>query len=401
SLTAELQTRGTRQQRAPAQAAAAEALGGTLVSAAGWNRSTVSITVTTPRLDAALALVAEAAIRPAFARAELDRLRSETLDAMKVGYTQPGTVAALAANRMLFGDGAYGHPVAGTPLSLPGISVRQVEQLHRLVYRPDNAVLVLTGDVDLAQGKQLASEHFGRWKAPAAKLPAARSTAGAPAAMPLQFVKMGDTGQAGVVMVLPVPAAASADEAAGQVTNAVLGGGYSSRLSQEIRVERGLSYDASSNFDARPQVGVLDLAVQTKNASAAEVVSLLNSTLDGLSNAAVPDAELAARKAALIGGFSRSVETTQGLTAQITKLLVEGQPVALLTTRIESWSAVGADAVQAYAKAHFGAANRHTAVAGSLAQFAPGFAALHKPGDAAPLTLDPAALEQPPQAAPK
>lgn len=401
SLTAGLLTRGTRRQSAPVQAAAAESLGGTLVSAAGWNRSTVSITVTTPRLGAALALVAEAATAPAFARSELDRLRSETLDEMKVAYTRPGTLASLAANRMLFGSGGYGHPVAGTPATLPHITVREVQLMHRRYFRPDNAALVLTGDIDQAQAMRLVRQHFGQWKAPRGPLPAPRPAAAKPEAAPLQFVKMGDTGQAGVAMALLLPAAGSADEAAGEVANAVLGGGYSSRLNEEIRVKRGLSYGAGSAFDARPQAGVLRVAVQTKNASAAEVVSLMNSALDRMADTAVSDAELGARKATLIGGFSRSVETTEGLAAQLSKLLVEGRPVAQLTTRIDTWEAVGGDAVQAFAKAHFEPGNRHTAVAGNLADFAPGFAAMHKPGDAAPPTLDAAALQQLPSGATK
>ena len=90
SMTASLLTQGTRRRSAPEIAAAAEALGGSLESGAGWGQSLVAITVTTPRLGAALGLVAEVAREPTFAPAELERLRDQTLDALKVSYADPG-----------------------------------------------------------------------------------------------------------------------------------------------------------------------------------------------------------------------------------------------------------------------------------------------------------------------
>ncbi len=372
SLTAGLLTRGTggaQPRSAPAQAAAAETLGGSLSSGADWHRSAVGITVTTPRLDEALGLVAQAAMQPAFAPAEIERLRAETLDELKVAYTRPGTLAALATSRMLFGDGAYGHPGSGTARSLPRITRADVQRLHRERYRPDNAVLVLAGELELEQALALARRHFGAWRAPAGALPAPAPAAGRAGAHRLALVDMGDSGQAAVALALPLPPASSPDLPAGQVANAVLGGGYSSRLNQEIRIKRGLSYGAGSALDARLAAGQLRVGVQTKNASAAEVLALVQAEFDRLVAAPVPDEELAARKATLIGNFSRSVETTDGLAGVLAALVAGGRPLGELTTHIATLSAVDAAAVQGYARSHFGAAGRRVAVAGDLRAF--------------------------------
>ena len=112
-------TQGTQRHSAPQLAAAAEALGGSLDSGAGWNQALVSITVTTPKLDAALGLVAEVVREPAFAPDEIERVRTQTLDGLKVAYASPGTLASLVAERLAYGAGAYGHPAGGTPASLP------------------------------------------------------------------------------------------------------------------------------------------------------------------------------------------------------------------------------------------------------------------------------------------
>ncbi|HEY9068233.1 MAG TPA: pitrilysin family protein [Burkholderiaceae bacterium] len=374
SMTAALLTKGTKRHDATAQANAAEALGGSLESGAGWNRSAVSITVAEPLLDSALALVAEAAMQPAFAQAELDRARTQALDELKVAYARPGTVASLAAERLLFGAGAYGHPADGTPASLARITRNDLLAQHSAYYRPDNAVLVLAGDLDPRNARRLAAKHFGAWRKPAGPLPAAPA-ASAPSSLPARtvVVDMPQSGQASAVMIMPAPPSRVplAERAIGQVTNVVLGAGYSSRLNQEIRINRGLSYGAGSSLDARREGGALRAGVQTKNESAAEVVGLMQTEFDRLISTPVPADELAARKATVIGAFSRSVETTAGLGGAVAALVVAGVPIDDLGKRIDALGAVTPADVQRYAAAHFAADGRRVVVAGDAAKFGP------------------------------
>jgi zinc protease len=367
SLTAGLLTKGTRRYSASALAQAAETLGGSLESAAGWNQSSVAITVAVPQLDAALGLVSEAVMRPSFAQAEIERLRTQTLDEMKVAYAQPGTLATLAAQHLLFGTGAYGHPASGTPVSLPRITRTDLQALHAQRFRPDNAVLVLAGDLDSATALKLARKHFGAWQKPKAALPAA-SLASTGLPLDLAVIDMPKSGQAAVVVVLPIPDS-EPDRATRDVMNSVLGGGYSSRLNQEIRIKRGLSYGAGSRLEARREGGVLRVSVQTKNESAAEVLALVQGELDGLIKAPVGGEELGARKATLIGNFSRSVETTAGLNEAMAALIVAGRSPAELQRRIDKLSAVSPAEIQAYAAATLVPARRRVVVAGVAAQF--------------------------------
>jgi zinc protease len=267
SMTANLLTKGTRRHSATQLAQAAESLGGALDSGAGWHQSEVGITVAVPQADAALALVAEVVTEPAFAQTELDRSRTQALDGLKVAYSQPGTLAGLAAQRLLYGDGPYAHPSSGTPGSLTTLTRADLVALHAARYRPDNAVLVLAGDLDTATALQLATRHFGSWK-PAESAAPSVAVEGQPAkaASPIA-IEMPSSGQAAVVVMAALPAA-GADRATAIVTNAVLGGGFSSRLNQEIRIRRGLSYGAGSGIDLRPGGGALRATVQTKNESA-------------------------------------------------------------------------------------------------------------------------------------
>jgi zinc protease len=175
--------------------------------------------------------------------------------------------------------------------------------------------------------------------------------------------------QAAVVVTAPMPPLGR-DRAAGAMLNEVLGGGYSSRLNQEIRIQRGLSYSAGSQLDARRAAATLRVVVQTKNPSAADVVALVQAELDRLVAAPVGEAEFAARKAALIGEFSRGVETTAGLGAAVATLVVAGLPPDELRRRIAALEAVTPADVQRLAAAHLAPTQRRVVVAGAAASFA-------------------------------
>src|SRR6185436_7226130 len=205
---------------------------------------------------AALALVAEVAREPVFAPDEIERVRTQTLDALKVAYASPGTLAGLVAERLAYGNGAYGHPASGTPESLPRIARDDLVAAHRRTFRPDNAVLILAGDVTPDAGLAMARRHFGAWAAPAQPAPASPTAVAAGGGPPVAIVDMAKSGQASVVVAVALPERSGSDRAIGAVLNSVLGGGYSSRLNQEVRIKRGLSYGASSTLDARREAAL-------------------------------------------------------------------------------------------------------------------------------------------------
>ena len=167
---------------------------------------------------------------------------------------------------------------------------------------------------------------------------------------------MAHSGQAGVVLALALPERSDDERTVGAVLNSVLGGGYSSRLNQEIRIKRGLSYGVASGIEARRDAALLRVAVQTKNESAAEVVGLMQAEIDRLMTQPVGADELAARKTTLIGNFSRSVETTAGLAAAIRALVVANRPAGRAEDAHRGARGGRAPAdVQRYAAAQLGA----------------------------------------------
>lgn len=390
-LTATLLTRGAAGRSAPQIAAAAEALGGSLDAEAGWDHSSVGITVTTPKLPAALALLAQVARQPDFAGPELERARAQALDDLHLILSQPTRLAALAAGRAVFGDGAYGHASAGTPASLKAIGRADVQHMHAAIYRPDDAVLILTGDITPAQARELARQSFGDWtrpQAPLAAVPRGKGESGLP---PVLLIDQPGAGQAGVVAAHAAPPRKDADFYIGTVANAVLGGSYSARLNEEIRIKRGLSYGAGSNLDGRRGTGLWLASAQTKNPSAAQVVDLMLGEFGRLGQAPLAADELAARKATLIGDYGRGLETTAGLANQLEELATYGVDLAEIGRYIDRVQAVTPAQVQAYARAHLDPASSHVVAVGDAAQFGAALRKAHPQAvrlEAASLSLD-------------
>src|SRR5262245_22097084 len=304
-ITGALLTRGTKTRSATQIAEAIEALGGTLNSGAGWDSSAVNTSVMSSRIGPALEILADVVRNPAFAQEEIDRLRRQYLNNLKVSLGQPGAVARFVAARVVYRDAPYGHSISGTPESLPAIKREDIVQLHGMFYRPDNAVLVLGGDISPTEGFNLAQKYFGDWAKPATELPrpAITTPASEVANRRIVVIDMPGAGQAAVIAARSGIHRGSPDYFRGIVSNAVLTG-YSGRLNWEIRVKRGLSYGAGSVLDTRRWGGLFAASAQTKNKSGAEVAALTLGEINKLATGDVPDSELTPRKASLIGSFA-------------------------------------------------------------------------------------------------
>ena len=133
------------------------------------------------------------------------------------------------------------------------------------------------------------------------------------------------------------------------VTNAVLGGGYSARLNQEIRIKRGLSYGAGARFAARRATAPVVASAQTDNTSAVQVLDVMETEFRRLGRDGIAPEELTARASSLIGDFGRAVETAEGLSAELSGLAAFGLPLATLQTYVQDITAITPEQVKATA----------------------------------------------------
>ncbi|USU10121.1 insulinase family protein [Sphingomonadaceae bacterium OTU29MARTA1] len=368
SLAASLMTKGTATRSATEIARQIESLGGSIGADAASEGGTVAVTVKSDQLAPAMAILADVATHPTFAAEELERARAQQVDAVTVAFKNPAQLAAMVADRAAFGASPFGAPGSGTPASLKAITRTDVTAAYARTWRPDQAALVLVGDVTPAQARALAEAQLGGWRAPTAAAAALPTATSFPAPRTI-VIDMPGAGQAGVVVERPAIPRADARYYPFAVANTVLGGGFSSRLNQEVRIKRGLAYGAGSGVDAARSVGSIAARTQTKNATAAEVVTLMTAEMARMGAAPVPEAELATRKAVLVGGFGRAVETTDGIAGMIGEYVLDGVPLTELQTYTAKVEAVTPAAVQSASAALLDPRAASVAIVGDAKQF--------------------------------
>ena len=350
--------RGDSQRSATEIAREAETLGSALDVNTGWQQANLAMTVTTPKLAAALDLMADLVRAPLFEAAELERQRAQMLDALRVSMAAPGDVAAMAARRAYWGASAYG--ASATVASLARIKREQLLSFHLERYQPDQAVLVLAGDISIDAALLMATRSFGSWqgKATALALPAPAHSSDAATVL----IDMPGSGQSGVVLVAPFAAVNDAEHRIAEVAAAVLGGGYSARLNQEIRIKRGLSYGAFGGGESQRSGGMFSAQVQTDHPNAAQVAALMRELVLGVARESLPRAELLARQATLVGSFARQLGTTAGLAALVASSWLQGRGLDALARYADEVLAVTPEQVRDYAARYWTAAALRTVV---------------------------------------
>ena len=307
NLTASLLANGTKSRTSTKIAAELDFMGARLGAGGGSDFATVSLTVLKKDLGPALDLFKDILRYPTFPTAEVKRKVSQFKAALLSEEDEPMVVASRAFSRELYEAFPYGHPVMGTARGLSAITRKDLVEFHRKYYRPNNAVLTLVGDLTPEEAKQWVSKTFGDWAAapvPAAKLPAIP---------PLTQRKVRidkDITQANIILGNLGIARRNPDFYAFQVMNYILGGGgFASRLMDDIRENRGLAYSVYSSFAPGLEPGPFTVALETKNATAGEAITQVVEQLRRIRSQPVTAEELKDAKSYLIGSFSRKMDS--------------------------------------------------------------------------------------------
>ena len=385
-MTAGLLTQGTTARSAPEIAAEIEGLGATVGASAGVDSANVFANAPTNVFPQALALMADVVRNPTFAEAEVDRLRDQTLDGLRVQLSQPGPVASQAVGRVIYGDAGYGAPGVGTTASLPTITREEVSRFHAGAYSPNGATLVFSGAITPERARALAEQAFGDWVGQSAT-DTTRPAAVGPALPPrVVVIDQPGAGQAAVVVAVRGVSRTDADYFPLALGNTLLGGGYSSRLNQEVRIKRGLSYGAGSSLGARVDEGVFTASAQTRNDAVPEVAALILSEVGRMGTERIADAELDPRRAVMIGGFGRALETVDGLGGFVASLALYDLPMSELAAYAGHVRAATPEQIQAAFARHLPVDRASVVVVGDAAVFLEALRAQHPDLEVIPLS---------------
>ena len=379
SLVSALLTEGTANRTALQIADQAAFLGIQLNASSGWEQSTVSLHTPTAQLDSALALFSDVALRPSFPAPDLERVRKIRLTALQQLRDRAPAIADRAFATAVFGaQHPYGRPLAGTEGSIASISRDDVQRFYTTYYRPNNATLLVVGDVRPDDVERRARELFGTWTrgtvptAPTATPSGAKGTR-------VVIVDKPDAEQTSFrVGGIGAPRSTS-DYFPLQVMNTILGGSYTSRLNANLRETRGYTYGAFSGFGLRRSAGPFIASAEVVTAKTDSALIEFLKELRAIRDT-VPADELVKAKRYLQLGLPSSFETTQGIAQEFLPLIAYGIPLDFHASAVQRYGAVTQADVQRVARQYVDPDRLTIVLVGDRKAIEPGVRALN-PGE--------------------
>ena len=376
SLTAAMLDEGAGTRSALEIADQVEFLGAALTTSSSFDASAVRLNVPVARLQDALPVMADVALRPTFPEAELNRLRQERLTAFIQARDDAATLAPMAFARLVFGaTHRYGTPAMGTEATLKALSVADLKAFHQTAFQPGNATLVVVGDVTADRALPLLEQQYGGWKGPAPSPRAPVATARQLTEGQIYIVDMPSAEQSQIRIGWVGVARNTPDYFAIQVLNTVLGGSFTSRLNQNLREKNQYSYGASSRFDMRLAAGPFFAGAGVQTDKTAEAVREFFNELNAISTP-IPADELAKSKNYIALGFPSEFETIEDLASHVEELIVYKLPDDYFGRYVGNIQAVTADAVLKAAAAYIQPAKFTVVVVGDRKAIEPGIRAL-------------------------
>jgi zinc protease len=323
-FTARLLRRGTRRLSAQQIDETVEFVGASL--GVGVSEDVMSIALTTPAEHFAqmLGVLGQLVREPTFPQAEVDDARERALAQFANDLDDPSVIADRALVRALWGDHPYGHDVGGSARTVRTFTRDDVVRFHQERMGPKVAMLVVVGAVKPERVAAAAEEAFVGWEGGPDAPPVIPPLKKVPGAGRVLVVDKPDQTQSQVRLGGPGFRMGHEDYFPATAMNIALGGGFTSRLMNEIRVNRGLTYGVSSWFDAMHAGGAYVLSTFTKTASTREIIDVALAEIGGVREKGLKPRELADAQAYLSGLYPLRTETNESIASSIADTRLHG-----------------------------------------------------------------------------
>jgi zinc protease len=376
SMTAAMMEEGAGKRNALELADAIDYLGADISAYAGQHTTEVVVHTPLSKLDSALALFGDIALRPTFPSEELERNRKERLTTLQQWHDEPRAIASIIFGRTLYGTSfPYGIPTIGNEKSIRGMTVSELKKFHDKYFHPNNATLVVVGDVTAKSILPKLEKTFGEWKKGKVQQPS--------------FPQPEQVQQRGIYIV-DKPGAAQSEIRIGRigvprvtedyfpiiVMNTILGGSFTSRLNQNLRETHGYTYGAGSVFDFRmlpgPFIAYAGVQTAVTDSSLIEFMKELNGILQP-----IPDNEVTRAKNYLAFRYPENFETVERIAGQLADLVTYDLPDDYFNNYTKNVMAVTQADVERVAKKYIDPNTMDIIIVGDEKEIGPKIAALN------------------------
>lgn len=312
-LTGALMKQGTTSRSAQQIAREVAMMGGALDIAVGMNQTTIGADVFSESAADAVALIADVVRHPLFPEADLGRIKSDLTRDLSIRRSQPGPIAAEKFSQVLFGKHAYGRTFP-TDAALQGYTLEQVRSFHAGNFGAARSFLYVVGRFDAAAVEQAIRQHLDEWPAGS---PPSKPQVTPLSARSLHLIDRPGAVQSTLYIGLPVIDATHPDYLALTVMNALLGGSFSSRITANIREQKGYTYSPSSTITTRLGAAAwAEMADVTTNVTGASIHEILKE-IDRLRNGPPTAEELRGIQNYLAGNFVLRNSSRASIAAQL------------------------------------------------------------------------------------
>jgi zinc protease len=319
-MVGELLTKGTERRTAEQIAEEIETVGASIFASAGSDFFNVYSTVLTDDVELAFDLMSDITLNSTFPEEELALARTRALSGLRLERSDPGALASRYFFRTLYGDHPYGR--RATEESVERLTREAVAAWAATYLKPDGALLVLAGDISLADGRRLAERFFGSWTGSPPTMDAPAPPAPQPTAVLL--VHRPGSDQSNIRVGNLALEVGDGRYYAATVGNKILGGGTDARLFMILREEKSWTYGAYSGMARRKDRGYFQANTEVRTSVTDSALTELLYQLDRIRTEPVSAEELQAAKGYLVGSFPLSIQTPQQIAGQVASVRLLG-----------------------------------------------------------------------------
>jgi predicted Zn-dependent peptidase len=344
---AELLTKGTASRTAAEIAEEIESAGGSVGSNAALEWTSLSIESLSTDSDLAFDLLADMARDSIFPQKEFDIIKDQNLVFLEQSEVNASTLANRQFGRIAYGGHPYGNYTSIE--TMENVTREDVLEFYDTYYKPNNALLVIVGDISPLEAGAQIERVFGDWE-----------TGPVPDFLDYPQAELGDTS---VIYVVDRPESEQAtiqlgnrginarnpDRYALTVVNTALGAGASSRLFENLREDKGYTYGIRSRFGRPNDTSTFRVISDVDQVHAADAIREILTELETIRGEPISNDELADTKGLLIGNFALAIEDPADFASQLSGRHLTGIPIAELNTHLQSLAAVSAEEAQAAA----------------------------------------------------